>query len=546
MAVPYKTVVISDFNAENLLAYMRNDARPPIFLPVLENFETALMRGGSEDVAIVWTRPEGVIPSFKKLLDSGSHQGWEKEVDRFASFTLGLSEKIKYVLVASWTLAPYENAFPSLGMRANGISRLLMEMNLRLSKHFDAVSNVVFLDAGSWLQSVPAAYNPKLWYMAKIPFSQLVFFEAHRRFKAALSGLMGDSKKLLLLDLDDTLWGGLVGEEGWEKLKLGGHDALGEAYVDFQRALLSLKNRGVLLGIASKNEEAAAVEALIRHPEMVLKPDDFAARRINWKEKAQNILEMVQELKLGLDSVVFIDDSAVERSRVRAALPEVEVPEWPEDPLLFRKALLELGLFDRPALSETDLKRTELYQTEKRRTELQKAAISFEDWLIDLQVQVMAEALTLANLPRAAQLLNKTNQMNLSTRRLSETELWEWANAPGRKLFTFKVIDKLGDSGLTGLASIIKEGNAARIVDFVLSCRVIGRKVEETMLHALVEEVRAWRVHEVFAEYVPTPRNAPCLEFWLKSGFVVNGGKSFHHMTTHAYPLPREINFKKV
>ena len=205
-----------------------------------------------------------------------------------------------------------------------------MQINLRLLESLAGAPAIHPLWAEKWIQLAgPTAFNHRLWYLGKIPFSNEVFKVAARDLKAALRGLNGQAKKVVILDLDDTLWGGIVGDAGWEGLILGGHDPAGEALVDFQRELKALTRRGILLAIVSKNEESIAMEAIAKHPEMVLKLSDFAGWRINWKDKAENIIDLMAELNLGLDSAVFIDDNPVESARVREALPKVCVPEWP-------------------------------------------------------------------------------------------------------------------------------------------------------------------------------------------------------------------------
>jgi FkbH-like protein len=363
--------------------------------------------------------------------------------------------------------------------------------------------------------------------------------------RAAWRGLIGQSRKLVLVDLDDTLWGGLVGEEGWEKLNLGGHDPIGEAFQDFQRLLKSLIPRGVVLGILSKNEEQTALEAIDRHPEMVLRRGDFAGWRINWRDKVENLAALVSELNLGLNSVVFIDDSPVERGRVRSAFPEVLVPEWPADKMSYASALLALDCFEPPSLNETDARRSEMYTAERERKAAQREAVSLDEWLAGLDIRVTVEPLNAANLARASQLLNKTNQMNLATRRMTEGELRDWSSNKDRLFLTFRVADAFGDSGLTGLASLERQGDEGKLVDFVLSCRVIGRKVEETMVHAIFERAQAWGLKTVIAEYLPTPKNKPCLEFWMKSGFSQQPGTTtFSRPVAAGYPLHKAITLE--
>src|SRR5207248_5467611 len=240
---------------------------------------------------------------------------------------------------------------------------------------------------------------------------------------------------------------------------------------------------GVLLGIVSKNEESTALEAIRSHPEMVLRQDDFAGWRINWEDKAQNIVELVSELNLGLQSVVLIDDSPVERARVHEAFPDVLVPEWPSSPLDYTATLHGLRCFDTRLVSLEDRTRTEMYVTERKRHEVRTQVSSLEQWLASLNIQVEAEPLSEATLDRATQLLNKTNQMNLSTRRMIKEELQNWNQQPENTVLIFRVSDKFGDYGLVGVASFVLRDGNANVVDFVLSCRVMGRKVEETMLH---------------------------------------------------------------
>jgi FkbH-like protein len=386
------------------------------------------------------------------------------------------------------------------------------------------------------------AFNPKQWYMGKVPFGNDVFKEAILDLKAGLSALAGLSRKLLVVDLDNTLWGGIVGDTGWEGITLGGHNAAGEAYVDFQRALKGIKERGVVLGIVSKNEESLAMEALKRHPEMVLRPEDFVAWRINWGDKAQNLVELVKELNLGLQSTVFIDDSAFERGRIRESLPEVLVPEWPSNPMLYVKTLEGLRCFDAAALTDEDRSRHAMYSAERRRDSSMQEAPSAEAWLKTLQMKIQIEPLQPDNISRVAQLLNKTNQMNLKTRRMTAEAFREWCEGENRYFWAFRVSDRFGDSGLTALLSLELSGGEAEIVDFVVSCRVFKRGVEETMVSRAIEQCRRLGVERLVTRYEPTGKNAPCLAFWEASGFDRRGdGYTFVYDPARTYDPPAHI-----
>jgi len=499
----------------------------------------------ASDFAVVWTRPEHAVPSFAKLLafENIDAASWQAEVDDFCARVETAAAGYRFVFVPSWTIAPSERGLGMLDARKGGATVTLTAMNLRLMERLEKTPNVFVLNANRWFESVgPGAINPKAWYLGKIAVARPVLIEAARDIRAALSALSGGPRKLLVVDLDDTLWGGIVGDAGWENLRLGGMDGSGEAFVDFQKALKDLMRRGVLLAIVSKNEESVALEAIRKHPSMVLREEDFVGWRINWNDKAQNIVELAQQLNLGLQSVVFIDDNPVERTRVREALPEVFVPEWPAEEFMYPGALRALRCFDAPSLTLEDLERTRMYGEESRRETLKRSVGSIDEWLKSLGITVSAALVGPNSSVRAAQLLNKTNQLNLSTRRLTELELNAWAAHPNRQFYVISVADRLGDAGLTGLLSLEFEQGIAHIVDFVLSCRVMGRKIEETMVHIAIASAIKRGTSTVVAKYLPTAKNKPCLSFWQRSGFAGDENNVFTWKTTSAYALPDAIS----
>ncbi len=552
-------LAVADFTIEPLTGMLANDSA----LPGIEahaapfgSVASTLMRPDLAcwrrpyDALVVWSRPEAISPAFARLLQHEVVPLEEllADVDDFcALLTHTAADRARFVLVPSWVLPPYRRAYAILDPRAGGISNALARMNLRLAESLEPTPTLAVLDTQRWLSAVGSkAVNPRLWYMAKVAFSPEVFREAVADIKAALTALTGRAKKLLVVDLDNTMWGGVVGEVGWHDLKLGGHDATGEAFQDFQRALKALTRRGVLLAIASKNDEQVALEAIAKHPEMILRQNDFSAWRINWRDKAENVADLVAELNLGLDSVVFIDDHPVERARVREALPDVWVPEWPHDPMLYTSELMGLRCFDVARVTSEDLGRAEMYVQDRQRRQVRDAAGSFEQWLASLETRVTVEPFNDANAERAVQLINKTNQMNLSTRRLSEQELRAWLSSPPHHLWTFRVVDRFGDSGLTGIASVKLDGEVASFVDFILSCRVMGRRIEETMLHVAVAYARQHGAREVRAKYLETKKNKPCLEFWQRSGFDAQEKDTFVWSLEREYPRPQFIDLVHV
>ncbi len=358
---------------------------------------------------------------------------------------------------------------------------------------------------------------------------------------AAVEGLAGRARRVVILDLDDVLWGGIVGEVGPLGVRIGGHDLVGEAFADFQHALKGLSRRGILLAIASKNDEAVALEAIDRHPEMLLRRDDFAAWRINWTDKATNVAAVLADLNLGAESAVFIDDQPIERERVRSAVPGILVPEWPTDPCDFREALGLLRCFDAPAVTSEDRARSGMAAAERSRRIAAAAAANVDEWLRSLDVRIDVEPLDERNLERAAQLLNKTNQMNLSTRRMTAADLAAWVSAPGHVVLTFRVADRFGDSGLTGLVGLRCVGGEAQLVDFLLSCRVMGRRVEDAMLSVAVAQARRRGASVLRAELIPTPRNGPCLDFFRRSRFAPTDANGFSWNTAEPYAGPDAV-----
>jgi len=423
-----------------------------------------------------------------------------------------------------------------------GRAGALAEANLRLARQCAEKPNIFLLDADRWIRAGgEEAFSAKLWYLAKVPFSNDVFKAAVTDIKAALRGVGGGARKVVVVDLDQTLWGGIVGEVGWQQLRLGGHDGVGEAYADFQRELKSLTRRGIVLAIASKNEEQVALDAIRNHPEMVLEIDDFAGWRINWGDKAESIVDLVGELNLGLQSVVFIDDNPAERGRVASALPEVLVPDWPADPFAYATALRNLDCFDSPSITPEDRNRSNLYASERERSELKRTLPSASEWLAQLGTHLTIEGLNDANLARAAQLLNKTNQMNLRTRRLSETDLADWAGKDENRLWTVRVKDVFGDSGLAGIVGLEIRGDCAELTDFLLSCRVMGRGIENSLVHTLVSLVRPLGIERLRAEYTETAKNKPCRDFFERSGMERDGDAVFVWDPRKPYPEPEHI-----
>ncbi len=381
--------------------------------------------------------------------------------------------------------------------------------------------------------------DPKMVFLARMEVSRAGLEALAQETMRFVRALLGRSRKTLVLDLDNTLWGGVIGEDGVAAIKLG-DAAPGNAFVAFQRRLLALHKRGVLLAVNSANNPEDAIEVLESHPEMVLRPEHFAAMRINWRDKTENLREIAAELRLGLDAFVFWDDSATERERMRARLPEVLTIEVPRDPALYERALAQLTDFDALSLTEEDRARGRMMGEGRARDQARAKVATEEEFLRSLEIKATIAAPDAITLPRFAQLTQRTNQFNLTTRRYTEADLTRML--AGRKTLVrgLRVTDRFGDEGWVGLTTAPREGDSARLDTCLMSCRVIGRKIEHAFLASLVEELCAAGVRRIEASYVSTPKNALCEQFLADAGFarVNEGGEETRYALELAGALP--------
>ena len=287
------------------------------------------------------------------------------QVDAFAAAVLASSGS-QNVFVASWILPPSHAGYGLLDWRNGlGLRNLLARMNLRLVERLATANNIYLLDTNRWFAEATGAESTTMWYAAKVPYGTAVFQRAATDVARAMSAIGGESRRLIVLDLDNTLWGGVIGETGWSGIRIGGHDHVGEAFQAFQKELKALTNRGIQLALISKNDELVAMEAIDQHPEMLIRRSDLAAWRINWQDKATNMVALLEEINLGPKSVVFIDDNPAERDRVASMFPDILVPDWPTSPVAYVDALRRLSCFDTATISSEDRSRKAMYVAER-------------------------------------------------------------------------------------------------------------------------------------------------------------------------------------
>ena len=532
--------IISSFNHANFVSLLKNSSSFDWEINEVDYnqvFQTltnssAKMWKKRANVTLIWTTPDSISSEFQKLQNKNAANSdlIKKDIDYFCSCVKSIKEYSDIVLVPNWILKqPNESNLAFAYSKNFGLEYNLSFMNYYLSEQLNKEKNFYILNSTKWLLNcgVSNAYNSKLWYLTKNPFSNDFFKHVISDLSNLYGSIKGLGKKLLILDLDDTLWGGIVGEVGWKNLRIGGHDHIGEAFRDFQIQIKSLKNQGIILALASKNDEATVIEAINSHPEMILSMEDFVTHRINWEDKAKNIVDIVEELNLGLQSVVFFDDSPFERARVQEVLPEVLVPKLPKDPTDYNTFLSTLRCFDTSHVTDEDKTRGKLYKSESKRTKLKQHLKSLPDWIKTLNLTIMIEKIKNENTPRAVQLLNKTNQMNLSTRRLSEQEFTRWVKMNSNNLWTIRATDKFGDYGIIGILSISIKDNVATLVDFILSCRVVGRYIEESMIEFIKEFCQKSNVNKIIGKYKKTEKNSLCYNFLNKLQLIDNNQYSF-------------------
>lgn len=358
------------------------------------------------------------------------------------------------------------------------------------------------------------------WLTVRLPVAAHNLNHLVNEWLRFLHPLTGKVAKALVVDLDNTLWGGVIGEDGMAGIRLG-TEYPGAAFQEVQRAMLSLYQRGILLAICSKNNREDAMEALQNHPGMLVKQAHFAAMRINWGEKAQNLREIAAELNIGVDSLAFLDDNPFERQQVRAQVPEVFVIELPHDSMEFARALRECPRFERLALSAEDQQRGHYYQIQREREQLEHTVSSREDFYRSLRQEIEIAPVDKSTLPRVAQLTNKTNQFNLTTHRYTEQQVSELASSPNWHCFSLCVRDRFGDNGLVGVAITHEEDTICEIDTLLLSCRVIGRTVETAFLSFLADHARGQGCFKLRGWFLPTRKNAPARDFYPNHGFRV-------------------------
>jgi FkbH-like protein len=421
------------------------------------------------------------------------------------------------------TLArPVEASFGSLDLALPGTSRNVIDLFNRSLATTLAGRQDLLLDVGGLAETVglSAWHDPNLWNIGKIPFANSFLPIYADLICRLIAALRGKSRRCLVLDLDNTLWGGVIGDDGLEGIVLGQGDPQGEAHLDVQRTALALRERGIVLAVSSKNNDETARLPFQKHPEMLLRENHLAVFQANWNDKATNIRAIAAELALGLESFVFLDDNPAERRLVRDMLPEVAVPELPDDPALYARTLLAAGYFEAITFSSEDQKRADFYQDNARRVALQRATGDLDAYLATLNMTITFQPFDEIGRARIAQLISKSNQFNLTTRRYSEAQVGEIEADSQCFTLQIRLVDTFGDNGMISVIICRRDGDAWQIDTWLMSCRVLGRRVEQAVLQELVTNARALGIGRLIGTYRPTERNRLVEDHYSKLGFA--------------------------
>lgn len=480
--------------------------RPDVLVLALDSHHLAGSDAAAADAAIAVMRQcwaaakasfhcaviqQAVLPVFAPVMGNNEH--------RYSQSPLTIIHGINHQL---------RQAADTDGVHVLSVDQLVLEEGL-----------VFWHEAGLWHRSKQEVH----------PRAGHLYGEHVARLIAAIRG---QSYKCLVLDLDNTLWGGVIGDDGLEGIILGQGNAVGEAYIAIQNYARRLSRRGIILAVCSKNDEVNALSPFEKHPEMILKRNDIACFAANWQDKANNIRMIAKTLNIGLDSLVFIDDNPVERALVRRELPMVAVPELPEDPADYIGCLSRAGYFEGLSITEEDRERASQYRANIERDTLRASTTDMESFLAALNMELIWQPFDTVSFSRIVQLINKTNQFNLMTRRYVDADVQRIMAYADRLTFQFRLTDIYGDNGIIGLIIGERTKEDALLLDtWLMSCRVLGRQVEEAMLNVVAAEAREHGITKLIGQYRPTQKNSMVREHYRKLGFelihALDDGQTF-------------------
>lgn len=558
-----RVAILGSGSAETILPQLRVAcaARGHDFTAHLGTFDALAQEALDRNGALYRFRPQiTLVQQLPSSLATPPPLATQAEVERLAD---GEAKRLLYLcgalheggageVVLCNFEPPWDDPRRGLPSGSASLSSLVAALNARLAKEAPRFVHLLDVAALAAAFGQDRWHDARLWHHAKQPMSPdgAAFFA--RKFAGIVAALRGTSSKCLVLDLDNTLWGGVVAEEGLEGIRLGEGSAEGEAYRAFQRYLLGLKERGVLLAACSKNDEANARRPFLEHPETILKLDDFCCFVANWESKADNCLRIARELNLLPEALVFLDDEPAEREIVRRYAPQVKVLEAPADPSLFPRAVERSFFFEAVSLTGEDLQRASSYHAESERRKLETSVTNVEEFLRSLEMKAVATPYRAADVARIAQLFSRSNQFNLCTRRFTEQEVQTILEDLSVVSLQVRLRDRLGDYGLIALAHLRPAGKGVlRLENWVMSCRVLKRGVEELTADLLLTAAAQKGAQRVEFDYLPSPKNGLVADLYARLGFekvadLDGGGQRWTVRVANHRPKPTFISTEAV
>ncbi|MBE5102253.1 HAD-IIIC family phosphatase [Priestia aryabhattai] len=539
-----KVGVLSNFNVDEITTYIRfeslkNNIFPNFYLSSFNQYVYELINKDSQlyqsspDITICLLDEEFIFDEVSSIIDIKEVEETIKRklfeleslIQTFMQHNNGLFilNTIPLNKLTHQTIIDYRTKA--------ALSRVWRQFNGQLLSLMDHYEQLIVVDIDLLYQdSTVFLRNDKMNYYGSMSFSQELLSSIAEEINKISRSILGLQKKCLVLDLDNTLWGGVIGDAGLQGIKLGPDSKVGNVYFNFQKMIRNLGNQGVLLTINSKNEWTNVQEVFDKHPYTILKEEDFVKICANWEPKHENIKIIQSELNIGMNSLVFIDDSSFEREMVNTYLPEVEVSQMPEDPSYYMFEVLRKGWFNTISLTKEDHTRKEKYKQIVKRETLKKSSHSIEEYLYALDIKVDIVNPSDFTIPRLAQLTQRTNQFNMTTQRLKETELKVMIDDPKMIVFGFRATDKFGDNGIVGAVCIEEHNNSNNkiwnIQNFIMSCRVFSRGIETAVLNHVITKAKEAQVKKIVGFYIPSKKNHIVENFYIEHGFKASNEQS--------------------
>jgi FkbH-like protein len=534
--VPCRLAILRSFTIEPIVPILRaaglvNGIDLTVQVGAFNTYAQDIFQSGSwlysfyPDIAILAVQTRDVEPelweSYAELSHADAQDAARRAIHNFRTLIQSFRANSQADLIVHGLEGPL---YPSQGVLdgqvENSQAGAIQQINSAVRKSAVESAGVHYLDYQALIgrHGNLLWHDERKWLTMRMPFSAPNLSHLANEWLRYIHPLTGKVCKVLVTDLDNTLWGGVVGEDGQHGIKLGRENP-GAAYLGLQRAIRDLRSRGIVLAVCSKNNRAEAMRVLEGHPAMLLRPEDFSVLRINWADKTSNLREIANELNVGTDALAFLDDNPVERERVRLEMPEVTVIELPDDPFGYARTVRENPVFERLTLSNEDRVRSRLYAAQRKRLELAESAGSLENFYRSLQQEVEIARVNQETSARVAQLTQKTNQFNLTTRRYSEQQILDLAASPGWTVYSVRVKDRFGDNGIVGVLIVHVHDQICEIETFLLSCRVISRTVETSALSFLAAESRSQGVRVLQGRFIATEKNEPAATFYSSHNF---------------------------